>query len=164
MEVATVERSATYLDNKANLDNYKDQDEYEKRAKKNHDFVQFTRTGMEALMSINSGLAHKIYYFLCKEMNRENAVIISQGTLSEIFEASRVSINTAIKQLVAAKVLQTIKTGNSVVYCMNAAVVWTQERDKLHLARFNARVIVSKDEQQKLFKDKAPKISLKEDQ
>ena len=157
MEIA--ERSETYLDNKANLDNYKDQEEYEKRMKKNHDFVQFSRYGIEALLKVENVIAHKVFYFFAKEMDRTNALIINQSVLAEILGFSRQSISTSIKDLINQKLITTVKSGSSVIYCINARVVWTQERDKLHLARFNASVIVSKEEQKaKIVKDKCPKI------
>ena len=76
-------------------------------------------------------------------------VIVSQQTLASIMDVSRVSINSAIKELESKELIQIRKTGNQNIYCLNAEIVWTRERDKLHLARFRRAVIISDKEQVK---------------
>jgi hypothetical protein len=146
------------MDNKATQADYDRADKVAEMQKKNHDFVQFTRKGMTALTKLRNGTAHALFHYLAKEMARDNSVIVSQETLAEILETSRSSITLAVRDLENLDLIQIIKVGNANVYCMNAEIVWTQERDKLHLARFKANVIVSKAEQAKMDKVKVNRM------
>lgn len=154
------------LNNEARQAELKAKEKAEEEAKKNHDFVQFTRKGLLKLSQIRNGVAHQIFHYLSKEMDYENKLIISQQTLAEIFEVSRMSVSTAIKELVKAQLIEILKVGNANIYCLNAQVVWTQERTKLHLAKFNATVVISKTEQEKFAqvkKTKLKQVSLKDE-
>lgn len=140
---------------------YKREDELEEQLKKNRDFVQFTRKGMTKLAKLRNGLSHALFHYLAKEMGYDNTVIVSQQTLAAIMETSRISINTAIKDLESHDLLQICKVGNQNIYCLNAHIVWTQEKTKLHLARFRSAVIISDAEQQKVRKVSMRQITLK---
>lgn len=161
MEQAVITNPESFADKRAILDNKArqqqlDQEEkLEEELKKNHDFVQFTRKGLLKLSQLKSGLSHQIFHYLTKEMDRENKIIISQCTLAEIFEVTRQSISQAVKELTELELLTVLKIGNANIYCLNAAIVWSQERDKIHLAKFNAKVIISKSEQAKFNQVKA---------
>ena len=153
------------LNNKARKDNQDEEEKLDELLKKNHDFVQFSRTGLLKLSQLKSGLSHQIFHYLTREMDTENKLIISQGTLAEIFECTRQSINQAVKELIQNKLIEILKIGNTNIYCLNAAVVWSQERTKLHLAKFNAKVIISETEQEKfnqLKSNKLKQIKIKE--
>lgn len=153
-----------HLANTSIMADYAREDEIEEQLKKNHDFVQFTRKGLTKLSKLKSALASSVFLFLSKEMDRENKLMISQGTLAEILEVSRQSVNTALRELVDNQLIEVVKVGSQSVYCLNANVVWTRERDKLHLARFKANIIVSKEEQTqsaKVRKTNMKQISLK---
>lgn len=152
-----------HADNRARMADYERADALEEKLKKNHDFVQFTRKGMTKLSKLRNGLSHAIFHFLAKEMGTDNTIIISQQTLASVMDTSRISVNTAIKELETHELLQIAKVGNQNIYCLNAAIVWTQERDKLHLARFRAAVIISEKEQVKVRKTSMKQISLKLD-
>jgi hypothetical protein len=137
------------LDMRARQQQIADEEKRELEAKKNHDFVQFTRKGLLKLCALKNGVAHQIFHYLSKEMDTENKLIVSQNTLAQIFDVSRMSISTAVKELVKAELIDILKVGNANIYCLNAQVVWAQERDRIHLARFNVKVIISKEEQEK---------------
>ena len=124
------------MDNKATQADYERADKVAEMQKKNHDFVQFNRKGMAVLSKLRNGVAHAVFHFLAKEMDRDNTLIVSQSTLAEIMETSRSTITLALRELEQLDLIQVSKVGNQNIYCMNAAIVWTQERDKLHLARF----------------------------
>jgi DNA-binding transcriptional regulator YhcF (GntR family) len=146
------------LDIKSRQQQLDDEQKALENAKKNHDFVQFTRKGLLKLSRINNLLSHQIFLFISKEMDRENKVILSQQTLAEIFDVSRQSINTAIKELEKNEMLSIYKVGSTNVYCLNANIVWTTYRDKIELAKFKANVIISKSEQEKIKKIKSQNL------
>lgn len=152
-----------HLANVSALADYERDDRVQEQLKKNLDFVQFTRKGMAKLSKLRNGLSHALFHYLAKEMGKDNTIIVSQQTLAAIMDTSRISVNQAIKELEAHELLQICKVGNQNIYCLNAAIVWTQERDKLHLARFRAAVIISDKEQEKVRKVTMKQISLKLD-
>lgn len=149
------------LDQKARQDELAAQARLEELRKRNHDFVQYSRKGLEALSLLNNLLAHKIFLYLSKEMDLENAIVISQQTLAQIFDVSRSTVNIAVKELEDKKLLEIYKIGNTNVYCLNANIVWSTSRDKIETAKFKAQVVISKDEQiRKVKKDKLKQLSL----
>ena len=93
-------------------------------------------------------------------MDKENKLIVSQQTLAEYFAVSRSTVAVAIKELFDSELIYLLKIGKQNIYCLNANVVWTRERDKLHLARFRASVIVSQEEQVKIKKMNMKQISM----
>jgi hypothetical protein len=161
--VNTREAEQQHLANVSAMADYERGDQLQEQLKKNLDFVQFTRKGMAKLSKLRNGLSHALFHYLAKEMGKDNTIIVSQQTLAQIMDTSRISINTAIRELETHELLQICKVGNQNIYCLNAAIVWTQERDKLHLARFRAAVIISDTEQAKIRKTTMKQISLKLD-
>lgn len=146
------------LDKKSRQQQLEDEEKEIENAKKNHDFVQFSRKGLLKLSKLKNGIAQSIFLYLAKEMDLEAKIIISQQTLAEIFEVQRSTINLAIKELVDNQLIQILKIGNANIYCLNAYVVWNQYRNNLELAKFKAVVIANKKEQQNIIKTKANKL------
>lgn len=144
------EETIQQLDNRVQMQEYAAQDKAEEAAKKNRDFVQFTRKGLVKLSNVKNGVALQLFLHLTKEMNGENSVLISQQTLAKYFDVSRVTILKAVSDLVEAQLIDIMKIGNQNIYCLNAHVVWTRERNKLNLARFKANIVISEDEQMKM--------------
>lgn len=151
------------IENEARLRDYDKEDLIKKQLKKNHDFVQYTRAGLASIEKIENIYAYKIFTFFSREMNKENCLLISQQTLAEYFEVARSTINIAIKELEERGLIAIYKMGKQNVYCLNANAVWTRERDKLHLARFKAQIIISKEEQTAIKKTQMKQITLKLD-
>lgn len=146
-ETNTLGKKMAELDAKAQKDALDKKEEAEERRKKNHDFVQFNRGGLDALSKITNPIALRAFLFLTKEMNRENKIIVSQQTLAERLGVSRQSISTAVKELVNNKMFTILKSGSSSIYCLNADVVWSDAGNKKQYASFRATVLVSKKEQ-----------------
>lgn len=163
VETENLNEKMVRLNQKARQQELAEQDRLEEIRRKNHDFVQYSRKGLEALSLLNNLLAHKIFLYLSKEMDLENAIVISQQTLAQIFDVSRSTVNIAVKELEDKKLLEIYKIGNTNVYCLNANIVWTTSRDKIETAKFKAQVVISKEEQiRKVKKDKLKQLSLLE--
>jgi DNA-binding XRE family transcriptional regulator len=161
VEVENLNEKMVRLNQKARQQELAEQDRLEELRRKNHDFVQYSRKGLEALSLLNNLLAHKIFLYLSKEMDLENAIVISQQTLAQIFDVSRSTVNIAVKELEDKKLLEIYKIGNTNVYCLNANIVWSTSRDKIETAKFKAQVVISKNEQiRKVKKDKLKQLSL----
>ena len=116
---------------------------------KNPHFFQFYKKTFPLIMDLmaKNALAGRIFMFMVNEMNQNNALIISYVALSEIFQKSRRTISRAIKTLADGKYIQIQKSGNMNIYCINAALVWTQSRKKINYAKFNAAVYITATEQ-----------------
>lgn len=140
------------LNVQANMEAQVKQDAAIQRKKKNHDFVQYSRQGLNALTTIANPIALRLFLLLTKEMNTENKIIASQQTLAEILGVTRQSISVAAKELIDKSFFTVMKSGSSTVYCLNADVVWTTYENKKKYATFRASVLVSESEQPKKIK------------
>lgn len=138
------------LDQKARQQQLAALQQQEEQARKNPDFVQYSRKSMQDLsfLQLKSGLAGAIFTYISMKMGYDNKLLISQETLAEIFDVNRVSVSKAIKLLIDSKFLTVLKSGNSNIYCLNANVVWTTDNNMREFAEFRTAVVISKKEQQ----------------
>lgn len=157
--VENLDEKMTRLNRKAQEEALKKAEEQEERKKKNLDFVQFNRTGLDALVKLSNPLAIRVFMLLTKEMNKENKIIVSQQTLAQLLGVTRQSVSNAIKELVEKNMFTILKTGSSSVYCLNADVVWSDRADKKKYASFRATVLVSEKEQNPPTKVKKTKVN-----
>jgi len=129
--------------------------------KLNADFVQLYRKNIEAIVELGkrSQLAVLIFVYLLKTIDRQNAVVISQETLCEIFEVSRMTMYRAQKELEKSNFIKIIKVGTANAYVLNSEIVWTTYANKKQFAVFSAQIIASKEEQKENKKIKTSKIS-----
>ena len=74
-------------------------------------------------------------------MDKENKLIVSQQTLAEYFAVSRSTVAVAIKELFDSELIYLLKIGKQNIYCLNANVVWTRERDN-HTWRGSALLLL----------------------
>lgn len=125
-------------------------DEEQKIAERmNADFVQLYRKNIEAIVELGkkSQLAVLIFVYLLKTIDRQNAVVISQETLCEIFQVSRTTFWRAQTELEKFNFLKIVKVGTANAYVINSELVWTTYANKKEFAIFTAQVITSKKEQ-----------------
>ena len=81
-------------------------------------------------------------------MDQENALIVSQETLSEYFGISKRTIIRQLNVLKEKGFIEIIKSGTTNVYLVNANIAWTSYANKREYAQFKANVFVSKSEQE----------------
>lgn len=113
-----------------------------------NDFVQVTRGYINDLseLSSRSPSAFRLFAFLIERMTRQNAIVISQGTLAEILGYDKSTISRAVKLLKTENWVQVVKIGTSYGYLVNNRVVWRTHNEKRY-GHFGADVIVSETEQ-----------------
>lgn len=113
-------------------------------------WIQFNENEINNLMYLTSlnPLAMNILYFLMKNANNYNAVIVSQKTLAEILGKSIRSIATAIKVLKEHNFIDVRKDGRGNIYMINSNVSWKSYGSNHKFAEFNAKVIFSEQEMQ----------------
>jgi len=112
------------------------------------DFVQFTRGYLQETRALakKSLPAFMVFNFLTERMTRQNAIVVSVNTLSEILELHRTTVIKAIKILQSGNWIQVVKIGQSNGYLVNSRVVWRSHQEKRY-GYFGADVIVSETEQ-----------------
>lgn len=117
-------------------------------AKKNFNFVQIEKKTMRdlRLLTASQPKAASLLFLLGEKMNKQNAIVMSQTTMSELTGWSKPTILKAVKTLKDGMWLQVLKIGTGNAYIINNAVFWTDSRDKKH-ASFRAQVVVSASEQ-----------------
>lgn len=116
------------------------------------EWVQLNKQGLQHLMLLNtiSPLATNILYFLIENSNNYNCVIVSQSTLGKIFKKSNTSINLAIKKLKEHNFINIQKDGRGNMYFVNANLVWKSYGTNHKFAEFNAKIIFSQEEIEKM--------------
>ncbi len=114
-------------------------------------FLAFTKSNFPAITKLakDNPMASSVFLFLIENMDNTNALIASYEAMQEHFGKSRKTLYNSIKYLKENDYIQIIKSGNMNVYCINAQIVWNQSQEKIHYAKFNATVYVSKKEQAK---------------
>ena len=129
----------------------KREEEQLKRDKKSpfKSFVQMNKKtyALEDRLMQKNPLAYRIWRFLANNMDGYNAVIVSQETLTELFEVSRTTIWRAIKILEDDNYIRTYKSGTSNVYALNDDMVWNSWGTNKKYSKFSANVIISESEQ-----------------
>ena len=115
-------------------------------------WTQLNDEGIESLIMLNTinPLATNILYFLIKNVNNYNAILISQKTLSLIFNKSVQSINYAIKALKEHNFINIYKDGRGNMYFINASLIWKSYGTNYNFAEYNAKIIFSEEEIRKM--------------
>jgi len=115
-------------------------------------WVQTERAAHEAWAELigRKPRAAILLHHLVAHMRHQNAVVVSQKTLSKIMGCSLRTAQYAVADLVAEKWIQVVKLhgpGTVSAYVVNDRVAWGQPRDQLRLSVFSAAVVVDHDDQ-----------------
>ena len=116
----------------------------------NSNFVMLFRNQMSALVELQKTepKAGALFMFFMEHMDRENALIVSIKTISEILEWSEPTVYRQIKVLKEKNLITIAKSGTSNIYFINSQVAWTTYGNKKEYSRFNASILISKSEQE----------------
>ena len=114
----------------------------------NYGFVQVSKQHIDDLNALarQSTAAHATLWALCKAMDKQNAVMVSQDSLAKLTGYSKATLKRAIALLREQQWVQILKVGTSNVYRVNSSVFW-QARANGRWASFSAEVLVNFDEQ-----------------
>lgn len=94
--------------------------------------------------------AAALLHHLVAKMGHQNAVVISQKTLSLLMACSLDTVQRALRILVDERWIQVVKMngpGTVAAYVVNDRVAWGQPRDQLCLSVFSATVVANSEEQ-----------------
>ena len=94
---------------------------------KNRNYVRFNRDSMMNIAELNAEMpsAFKVFMFIIKNMDANNALVVSMDALEEALGLSRSTLDKAIKYLEENKWLRIRKQGTSNVYVINPEIAWT---------------------------------------
>jgi uncharacterized membrane protein len=122
-----------------------EQEEAEKRAKKNYNFVQIEKRTLRLVRELyaDNPAAGKLLFILAEKMNRQNALVCSYETISKITGLGRTTLYKAIKYLKNHNWIEVIKVGTANAYIINSRVFWQSYGDK-KLSVFHATIVASK--------------------
>lgn len=116
-------------------------------------WVQTERAAHESWGSLidRSPKAAKLMHILTARVGENNAVVVSQKTLTTLMRCSRPTVQRALDLLAQDRWIEIRQIGESGTvnaYVINDRVAWTGARDGMHrYSLFSATVVVSDDEQ-----------------
>lgn len=119
-------------------------------------WVQTEREAHEAWAELiaQAPRAAQLLHLLVANMDKTNALIASQATLARMSNVSVATTKRALHVLTEQAWIQTIRLGGerggALAYIVNSRVAWADSRENLKFARFNARVLVSSQDQEDL--------------
>ena len=83
-------------------------------------------------------------------MGRNNAVVVPRATLAKLMGVSEATVKRAVAVLKEGRWIQVVQLGGKGgvnAYVVNRRVAWSDSRDKLHLAIFDATVVADSADQ-----------------
>ncbi len=114
----------------------------------NAGFVQVSKIYIDEMNTLaqHAPSAHRLLWTLVKQMNKQNAVMISQDSLCKLTKLSSATVKRAVALLREQQWLEVLRMGTSNVYRVNSNVVW-QDRADGRWTSFNAHIVLNFDEQ-----------------
>lgn len=133
---------------RVNAQNLREKEDAEAQAKKNYNFLQVEVKTLKEFRRLadQSPKALKLLFTLAEKMNRQNAIMASNATLSQIAGMSIPTVTRAIKLLKDERWIQVVRIGTANAYVINSTVFWKSTGDQKH-ASFHAQIIATSTEQ-----------------
>lgn len=93
--------------------------------------------------------AAQLLHELVAHMGNQNAVVVSQKTLSKMLGVHERTVRRAVSDLVNERWIQVVRlgSGKEAAYVVNDQVAWGQKRNSLSLSSFSAQVVANVDDQ-----------------
>ncbi|HHW1937459.1 TPA: hypothetical protein ACUUEN_005530 [Pseudomonas aeruginosa] len=119
-------------------------------------WVQTERAGHQAWAALiaQAPRAAQLMHILVQHMDKQGALVASQATLAKLMDTSVATTKRAISVLTTHNWVQTIavggQRGGTLAYVVNSRIAWADKRENLQYAIFNARVLVSDEDQAEL--------------
>ncbi len=116
-------------------------------------WVQTERKAHEKWAALvgSSPRSAQLLHLLVANMDKRGALVASQKTLAEMMGMSTDTVKRALVPLKEGNWVDVVRVGSSRggvnMYCVNRRVAWADKRKNQRYASFDARVILSVDEQ-----------------
>lgn len=117
----------------------------------NDNFVQLYIDKLDLIIEMTgeNPTAVKVFTWLLKQMDKRNALVVSQQALAEALNVSRMTIHTSTKYLKDKRAIDVFKSGNVSIYAVNAQIAWKADATGKKYALFDAAVYIADSEQDK---------------
>lgn len=124
-------------------------------SRQNKDFIQFYRSFLDEIAELGSEniAAFKLFMFITKHMDNNNALCVSMKSLQELLGYSRQTLSKAVKYLKEKGWLCTLKSGTTNIYILNPKIVWTSYDSQKTYCKFQTNVIVTPSENAEYLKN-----------
>lgn len=115
-------------------------------------WVQAERAAMDMMgdLTHTNPRAAILMLKMIAHMDERGALVTSQATLARLAKCSLATVKRAIADLVKGNWIQTVSIGggrgSTLAYVVNSRVAWADKRDNLKYASFQARVLVSEED------------------
>lgn len=131
------------------------EDQKKKDDRKNRDFVQMYRPFMDEIAELGAGnsTALKLFMFIGKHMDNNNALCVSMKSLQELLGYSRQTLSKAVKYLREKGWLCVLKSGTTNIYVLNPNIMWTSYDNQKAYCKFQSNVIVTPSENAEYLKN-----------
>lgn len=105
------------------------------------DFTMVTRGYWADIRALSKRMpvAFQLLTLITERMNRTNALVVSQATLSELLGVGRTTVHKAVRLLEQEKWVQVVKVGTANAYILNSKVVWRDHSAVNVTAAFTCR-------------------------
>lgn len=122
----------------------------DREEERNHDFVMLYRREKTAMFDLGKKdpSASVLLNFLILNMDTDNCLIVSGETIAELLDWSVRTVRSKVKVLYDLQMIDILKSGNTNIYCINSNIAWSTYASKKQYAKFQARVLISKSEQE----------------
>ena len=127
-------------------------------------WVQTERAAHEAWAALigRQPRAAALLHLLVANMDRSGALVASQGTLGKLMGVSVATIKRALIVLTDECWIDVVRVGSERggvnAYVVNRRVAWADKRENQRYAAFDARILVSEEEQEAPIPDNRPPL------
>ena len=117
----------------------------------NDNFVQLYVDKLDLIIEMMSEnpTAVKVFTWLLKQMDKRNALVVSQSALAEALGLAVRTIQYSVSYLKEKKAIDVLKSGNTNIYAVNAQIAWKADANGKKHALFDAAVYIADSEQDK---------------
>jgi hypothetical protein len=117
----------------------------------NDNFVQLYIDKLDLIieMTNENPTAVKVFTWLLKQMDKRNALVVSQPALAEALGVTTRTVQYSVAYLKQKKAVAVLKSGNTNIYAVNAQIAWKADAKGKKYALFDAAVYISDSEQDK---------------
>lgn len=117
----------------------------------NDNFVQLYIDKLDLIIEMMSEnpTATKVFTWLLKQMDKRNALVVSQSALAEALGLAVRTVQYSIVYLKEKKAVAILKSGNTNIYAVNAQIAWKSDANGKKYALFDAAVYIADSEQDK---------------
>ncbi len=128
-------------------------------------WVQTERAAHEAWAALinRQPRAAALLHLLVANMNKSGALVASQATLAKLMGVSVATVKRAITVLSDEHWIDVVRVGSERggvnAYVVNRRVAWADKRDNQRYAAFDARILVSEDEQDAPIPENRPALT-----